>query len=94
MTKAILTMLIGAAIGGAIGYSKVLCLTGECALTGSWQGGAVIGGAIGLALVGCPCSRGACASRRGDGPTGGDDANASPPQVAQDPDERNPYRSA
>jgi len=43
---------IGAMLGGVAGYVNMLCMTGTCPLTGSWQGGAMIGGVFGLALLG------------------------------------------
>jgi hypothetical protein len=59
--RTILAILIGGAIGAAIGGSKVLCADGTCVLTGSWYGGALLGSMAGLLLVGgCP----ACAAGR------------------------------
>jgi hypothetical protein len=49
--KTFLTVFGGGLAGGLIGQSKVLCLTGECAITGSWYGGAMAGGLIALALM-------------------------------------------
>ena len=40
-----------AAGGAAIGYSKVLCLTGDCPLTGTPYGGAFFGGMLGFAIM-------------------------------------------
>ena len=40
-----------AAIGGAVGYSKILCAGGECAITGTPYGGAFFGGMIGLVVM-------------------------------------------
>jgi len=40
-----------AAAGAAIGYSKILCAGGECAITGTPYGGAVFGGMLGLAVM-------------------------------------------
>jgi hypothetical protein len=85
MAKAILIVLTGAAIGGVLGYYKVFCLSGECSLTGSWQGGAAIGGLLALTLLGgCPCSKGACRVPR----------RTSESPTDADPDQDNPYRSA
>jgi len=41
-----------AGIGAALGYSQILCPNGQCALTGSWQGGALLGGVIGMMFSG------------------------------------------
>ena len=40
-----------AAAGAAIGYSKILCAGGECAITGTPYGGAVFGGILGFAVM-------------------------------------------
>lgn len=40
-----------AAAGAAIGYSKILCAGGECAITGTPYGGAFFGGVLGLAIM-------------------------------------------
>lgn len=40
-----------AAAGGAVGYSKILCMTGECAITGTPYGGAFFGGMLGFAIM-------------------------------------------
>lgn len=50
--KKLIAILIGAGIGAAIGYSQVLCIGGQCPLTGSWYGGAALGGLLGLVLTG------------------------------------------
>ena len=42
----------GALIGGAIGFSQVLCPDGQCMITGSWFGGGTIGGLLGYAAAG------------------------------------------
>lgn len=42
----------GALIGGAIGFSKILCPDGQCMITGSWFGGGTIGGMLGYAAAG------------------------------------------
>jgi hypothetical protein len=54
--------IIGAAIGGILGYTQVLCPGGTCAITGSWYGGALFGGMFGLFISGgCPlCSTSSC----------------------------------
>jgi len=38
------------AIGGVVGFTKILCSDGTCAITGSWYGGASMGLFVGLAL--------------------------------------------
>ncbi len=40
-----------AAAGAAVGYSKVLCAGGECAITGTPYGGAFFGGLLGMAVM-------------------------------------------
>jgi hypothetical protein len=50
--RRIIAILIGAAIGAAVGYSQVFCPGGQCALTASWYGGAAIGGLLGLMFIG------------------------------------------
>jgi len=47
-----LGLLLGAIIGGGIGYAQWLCPGGSCAITGSWFGGALVGGAGGTFLAG------------------------------------------
>lgn len=37
--------------GAGVGYSKVLCAGGECAITGTHYGGALFGGLLGLAVM-------------------------------------------
>lgn len=39
-----------AVVGGAIGFSGLLCPDGSCTITGSWYGGATVGGLIGYGL--------------------------------------------
>mgnify|MGYP000844244477 FL=1 len=51
MLKHIAAMVLGAAAGAALGYSRILCFTGECPLTGSWQGGALVGVFGGLIVL-------------------------------------------
>lgn len=50
--RTIVIILIGAGIGAAIGYSQILCFGGQCAITGSWQGGAMIGAVLGMMFSG------------------------------------------
>lgn len=52
MWRQIAGLLGGAVIGGAVGYSQVLCPNGACVFTGSWYGGAMFGGLLGLMLLG------------------------------------------
>lgn len=40
-----------ALVGGAVGYSQILCGDGGCAITGSPYGGAVFGGVLGMAVM-------------------------------------------
>lgn len=47
MKRFILAVVIGAGFGTVLGYSQVLCPSGQCALTGSWYGGALLGGLLG-----------------------------------------------
>ena len=51
LIKTIAGISLFALAGGAIGYSKVLCATGECAITGTPYGGALFGGVLGLAVM-------------------------------------------
>lgn len=50
--RKIVGILIGAGIGGVIGYSQILCFGGQCAIVGSWQGGAMLGVLIGMMFTG------------------------------------------
>ena len=54
MKKLVAWIAIGAALGGSIGYSQLLCPDGSCQITGSWYGGAVIGGWFGFLLAQSP----------------------------------------
>ena len=49
-------IVLGALLGGAIGYSQILCPDGSCQITGSWQGGAIIGGWFGLLVAQAPAA--------------------------------------
>ena len=49
--KTFLAVFGGGLAGGIIGQSKILCLNGECAITGSWYGGAIAGGMLALGLM-------------------------------------------
>ena len=51
LVKTIAGVTLFAAAGAAIGYSKVLCAGGECAITGTPYGGALFGGVLGLAVM-------------------------------------------
>ena len=50
MMGLILSVFIGAALGGALGYFSQ-CNSGTCPLTATWQRGALFGGAVGLLLA-------------------------------------------
>jgi len=50
-----LWLIGGAAAGGLIGWSGVLCGDGSCSITGTWAGGAVFGGLLGLGFAGRGC---------------------------------------
>ena len=41
-----------AVIGAVIGESQVLCLNGQCLMTGTWIGGSLVGGAFGYLAAG------------------------------------------
>lgn len=51
LIKTIAGISLFALAGGAIGYSKILCMTGDCAITGTPYGGALFGGVLGLAVM-------------------------------------------
>lgn len=51
LLKTIAGMSLFALVGGAIGYSQILCADGGCAITGTSYGGAFFGGMIGLAVM-------------------------------------------
>lgn len=51
MFKTLAAIGLFAAAGAAVGYSKILCAGGECAITGTPYGGAFMGGMIGLAVI-------------------------------------------
>ena len=51
LTKTIAGIALFATAGAAIGYSKILCAGGECAITGTPYGGALFGGMLGLAVM-------------------------------------------
>lgn len=51
LIKTIAGVSLFALAGAAIGYSKVLCAGGECAITGTPYGGALFGGVLGLAVM-------------------------------------------
>ncbi len=50
--RSLMIIAVCAGIGAALGYSQILCPNGQCALTGSWQGGALLGGVIGMMFSG------------------------------------------
>jgi hypothetical protein len=41
-----------AVVGAVVGESQVLCLNGQCVMTGTWIGGTFIGGAFGYLAAG------------------------------------------
>ena len=47
MSRIIFTVLIGVALGSALGYFGQ-CSTGACPLTATWWRGAIYGGVMGL----------------------------------------------
>lgn len=51
LIKTIAGISLFAAVGAAVGYSKILCAGGECAITGTPYGGAVFGGVLGMAVM-------------------------------------------
>lgn len=51
LIKTIAGVSLFALAGGAVGYSKILCMTGDCAITGTPFGGALFGGVLGLAVM-------------------------------------------
>lgn len=50
MLRPIIGVLIGAAIGGGLGYFGS-CSTGACPLTSTWYGGAIFGAIMGLLIA-------------------------------------------
>lgn len=51
LIKTIAGIAVFALIGAAVGYSKILCINGDCPITGSSYGGALFGGVLGLAVM-------------------------------------------
>lgn len=51
LIKTIAGISLFALAGGAIGYSQILCASGECSITGTPYGGALFGGVLGLAVM-------------------------------------------
>ena len=51
LIKTIAGIGLFALVGGAIGYSQILCADGGCAITGTPYGGAFFGGMLGLAVM-------------------------------------------
>ena len=51
LIKTIAGVSLFALAGAAVGYSKILCAGGECAITGTPYGGALFGGVLGLAVM-------------------------------------------
>jgi len=51
LIKTIAGITLFALVGAAIGYSKILCPSGGCEITGTSYGGALFGGVLGLAVM-------------------------------------------
>lgn len=51
LIKTIVGVGLFATVGAAVGYSKILCVGGECQMTGTPYGGALVGGMLGLAIM-------------------------------------------
>lgn len=51
LLKTIAGISLFALAGAGVGYSKVLCAGGGCAITGTHYGGALFGGLLGLAVM-------------------------------------------
>lgn len=51
LIKTIAGISLFALAGGAIGYSQILCMNGQCSITGTPYGGAIFGGVLGLAVM-------------------------------------------
>jgi len=51
LIKTIAGVALFALVGGAIGYSRILCAGGECTITGTPYGGALFGSILGLAVM-------------------------------------------
>lgn len=51
LIKTIAGITLFALAGAAIGYSKILCPSGGCDITGTPYGGALFGGVLGLAVM-------------------------------------------
>lgn len=78
LLKTIAGVSLFALAGAGIGYSKILCAGGECAITGTPYGGALFGGVMGLAVM---------SSFGNSLPTGTTD---QPPQAPEEEDADNP----
>ncbi len=51
LIKTLAGVSLFAAVGAAVGYSKILCVGGECQITGTPFGGAFIGAILGMAVI-------------------------------------------
>ena len=51
LIKTLAGIAVFALIGAAVGYSKILCLNGQCPITGTFYGGGIVGGVLGLAVM-------------------------------------------
>lgn len=69
-------IIVGAVIGGLIGWSGLLCPNGACAITGTWVGGALFGAFGGMAIAGGGCPACAFTPRQEPGNDGGSDESS------------------
>ena len=74
LIKTIAGVTLFALVGGAIGYSQVLCPDGQCSITGTPYGGALFGSILGLAVMSSLGSN-SVSSNAPDQPEVGDDSD-------------------
>ena len=75
--RQIVVSLVAGAAGAALGWSHLICPTGECVMTGSWYGTGAIGAVFGfLYAEGCPACR---LGERFSGPSSSDREGPSGP---------------
>ena len=56
--RQIVVSLVAGAAGAALGWSHLICPTGDCVMTGSWYGTGAIGAILGFMYAeGCPACR-------------------------------------
>jgi len=67
MTRILIGAMIGAAIGGGLGYFGS-CVDGACPITGSWQRGAMMLGIVGAIAATSSMDAFFGSSRKGDTP--------------------------